>query len=58
MTSLVKQSESEVVVVAGISAAFAATMAVTYLVWRSARMMLARIGPRRIHAATHTCVSR
>jgi hypothetical protein len=45
-------------VVAGISAAFAATMAVTYLVWRSARMMLARIGPRRIHAATHTCVSR
>jgi multiple antibiotic resistance protein len=52
MTSLVKQSQSEVAAFAGISAAIAATMAVTYLVLRAARIVLARIGPRGIDAAT------
>jgi hypothetical protein len=40
MTSLVKQSKFEAVAVARISAVFVATMAVTYLVRRSARMVL------------------
>ena len=52
MTSLVKQAEYEVAAFAGISAAIVATMAVTYLVLRSARIVLARIGPRGIDAAT------
>ena len=52
MTSLVKQSEFEAAAFAGISAAIVATMAVTYLVLRSARIVLARIGPRGIDAAT------
>jgi|SRR5271166_238241 len=52
MTSLVKQSEFEIAAFAGISAAIVATMAVTYLVLRAARMVLDRIGPRGIDAAT------
>jgi multiple antibiotic resistance protein len=52
MTSLVKQSEFEVAAFAEISAAIVATMAVTYLVLRAARIVLARIGPRGIDAAT------
>jgi multiple antibiotic resistance protein len=52
MTSLVKQSESEVAAFTEISAAIAATTAVTYLVLRAARIVLARIGPRGVDAAT------
>jgi multiple antibiotic resistance protein len=52
MTSLVRQSEYEVAAFAGISAAIVATMAVTYLVLRAARVVLTRIGPRGIDAAT------
>ena len=52
MTSLVKKSAFEVVAFAEISAAIVATMAVTYLVLRAARIVLARIGPRGIDAAT------
>ena len=53
MTSLVKQSEFEVAAFAGISAAIVATMAVTYLVLRSAKLVLAlhrSPGDRRRHA--------
>ncbi|HXA25729.1 MAG TPA: MarC family protein [Acetobacteraceae bacterium] len=52
MTSLVKRAAFEVVAFIEISAAILATMVVTYLVLRSARIMLARIGPRGIDAAT------
>jgi multiple antibiotic resistance protein len=52
MTSLVKQSESELTAFAEISAAILATMLATYLVLRAARMVLDRIGPRGIDAAT------
>jgi multiple antibiotic resistance protein len=52
MTSLVKQSEFEVAAFAAISAAIVATMSVTYLVLRAARIVLVRIGPRGIDAAT------
>jgi multiple antibiotic resistance protein len=52
MTSLVKQSESELTAFGEISAAIVATMSVTYLVLRVARMVLDRIGPRGIDAAT------
>src|SRR5277367_4621801 len=52
MTSLVKQSEFEVAAFAEISAAIVATMSVTYLVLRAAKLVLSRIGPRGIDAAT------
>jgi multiple antibiotic resistance protein len=52
MTSLVKQSESEVAAFAAISTAIVATMSVTYLVLRGAKLVLSRIGPRGIDAAT------
>jgi multiple antibiotic resistance protein len=50
MTSLVKQSESEVAAFAEISMAIVATMSVTYLVLRAAKLVLSRIGPRGIDA--------
>jgi multiple antibiotic resistance protein len=52
MTSLAKHAASEVVAFIAISAAILATMLVTYLVLRAARVVLARIGPRGIDAAT------
>jgi multiple antibiotic resistance protein len=52
MTSLAKQSEFEIAAFAEISAAIVATMAVTYLVLRGARIVLRRIGQRGIDAAT------
>jgi multiple antibiotic resistance protein len=52
MTSLVKQSEFEVAAFAEISAAIVTTMSVTYLVLRAAKLVLSRIGPRGIDAAT------
>jgi multiple antibiotic resistance protein len=52
MTSLVKHAASEVVAYAEISGAIFATMLVTYLVLRVARIVLARVGPRGIDAAT------
>jgi multiple antibiotic resistance protein len=52
MTSLVKQSAFEVAAFAEISAAIVATMLVTYLVLRAARIVLDRIGPLGVDAAT------
>jgi multiple antibiotic resistance protein len=52
MASLVKHAAFEVTAFIGISAAILATMVVTYLVLRAARVVLARIGPRGIDAAT------
>jgi multiple antibiotic resistance protein len=52
MTSLVKNATSEVVTSLEISAAILATMLVTYLVLRAAKVVLARIGPRGVDAAT------
>jgi multiple antibiotic resistance protein len=52
MTSLVKQSEFEVVAFAAIAAAIVATMSVTYLTLRAAKLVLGRIGPKGIDAAT------
>jgi len=52
MTSLAKHAASEVVAFIAISAAILATMLVTYLVLRAARVVLTRIGPRGIDAAT------
>jgi multiple antibiotic resistance protein len=52
MTSLVKHAASEVASFIEISCAILATMFVTYLVLRVARIMLMRIGPRGIDAAT------
>jgi multiple antibiotic resistance protein len=52
MTSLVKQSEFEVAAFAEISAAIVTTMSVTYLVLHAAKLVLSRIGPRGIDAAT------
>lgn len=52
MTSLVKRSEFEIAAFIAISGAILATMLVTYLVLRAARIMLMRIGQRGIDAAT------
>jgi multiple antibiotic resistance protein len=52
MTSLVKHAAFEVAAFIEIAAAILATIFVTYLVLRSARIVLARIGPRGIDAAT------
>jgi multiple antibiotic resistance protein len=52
MTSLIKHAAFEVAAFIEIAAAILATMLITYLVLRSARIMLARIGPRGIDAAT------
>src|SRR5215469_3339101 len=52
MTSLVKHAEFEVTAFAAISAAILATMLVTYMVLRAARIVLTRIGPQGIDAAT------
>jgi multiple antibiotic resistance protein len=52
MTSLVKHAEFEVPAFVGISAAILATMFVTYMVLRAARIVLHRVGPRGIDAAT------
>jgi multiple antibiotic resistance protein len=52
MTSLVKNATSEIATFMEIAAAILATMLVTYLVLRVAKIVLARIGPRGIDAAT------
>jgi multiple antibiotic resistance protein len=52
MTSLVKQSESELESFVGISVAIVATMVVTYLCLAYARNVVGRIGPKGIDAAT------
>lgn len=52
MTSLAKHAASEVPAFIAISAAIFATMLVTYLVLRVARIVLLRVGPRGIDAAT------
>jgi multiple antibiotic resistance protein len=52
MTSLVKNAISEVATSIEISVAILATMLVTYVVLRAAKIVLARIGPRGIDAAT------
>jgi multiple antibiotic resistance protein len=52
MTSLVKNAPSEVATFMEISAAILATMLVTYVVLRAAKVVLARIGPRGVDAAT------
>jgi multiple antibiotic resistance protein len=52
MTSLVKNATSEVATFIEISAAILATMLVTYVVLRAAKIVLARIGPRGVDAAT------
>jgi multiple antibiotic resistance protein len=52
MTSLAKHSAFEAAAFIEISAAILATMLVTYLVLRSARIVLARVGSRGIDAAT------
>ncbi|HET7882244.1 MAG TPA: MarC family protein [Acetobacteraceae bacterium] len=52
MTSLVKHAEFELGAFVAICAAILATMLVTYMVLRAARIVLARIGPQGIDAAT------
>jgi multiple antibiotic resistance protein len=52
MTSLVKQASFEIGAFMGISAAILATMFATYTVLRAANVVLARIGPGGINAAT------
>jgi len=52
MTSLVKQSEFELVSAVAICVAIVATMFVTYLFLAYAKTVLSRIGPRGIDAAT------
>jgi multiple antibiotic resistance protein len=52
MTSLVKPAAFEVAAFIAISAAILATMLATYLVLRAAHIVLVRIGPRGIDAAT------
>jgi len=52
MTSLARHAAFEVDAFIAISAAILATMFVTYLVLRAARIVLFRIGPRGIDAAT------
>jgi multiple antibiotic resistance protein len=52
MTSLVKNATSEIETFIEISTAIVATMVVTYGVLRAAKVVLARIGPRGVDAAT------
>jgi multiple antibiotic resistance protein len=52
MASLVKHAEFEVGAFIAIAAAILATMFITYLVLRAAKIVLVRIGPRGIDAAT------
>jgi multiple antibiotic resistance protein len=52
MTSLVEHAAFEIGAFIAISAAILATMFVTYLVLRAARIVLLRVGPRGIDAAT------
>jgi len=52
MTSLVKHAEFEVAAFVAISVAILAAMLVTYMVLRAAKIVLARIGPQGIDAAT------
>jgi len=52
MTSLTKHAVSEIAAFIEISAAILATMLVTYTVLRAAKILLVRIGPRGIDAAT------
>lgn len=52
MTSLVKHAAFEIGVFIEISAAISATILVTYLVLRVARIVLMHVGPRGIDAAT------
>jgi multiple antibiotic resistance protein len=52
MTSLVKHAEFEVGAFVAILAAILATMLATYVVLRAAKVVLARIGPRGVDAAT------
>jgi len=52
MTSLVKDSEFEIISAFAICVAIAATMFVTYLCLAYAKKVLSRIGPRGIDAAT------
>jgi multiple antibiotic resistance protein len=52
MTSLLRQSEFEIVSLVAMSVAIAATMFVTYLLLAYAKKVLSRIGPRGIDAAT------
>jgi len=52
MTSLVKQATTEVLAFIAISAAILATMFTTYMVLRAANVVMARIGPGGINAAT------
>jgi multiple antibiotic resistance protein len=52
MTSLIRHADFEILAFIGISAAILATMLVTYMVLRVAKIVLARIGPRGIDAAT------
>jgi multiple antibiotic resistance protein len=60
MTSLVERAHSEIASFIAICSAILATMFVTYLVLRAARIVLAPIGARGIDAATRIagfCVS-
>src|SRR5262249_19523032 len=52
MTSLIKRAPFEIAASFGIAAAILATMFVTYLVLRAARIALRRVGPRGIDAST------
>jgi multiple antibiotic resistance protein len=52
MTSLVKHATVEILAFVAISAAILATMFVTYMVLRAANVVMARIGPGGIDAAT------
>jgi multiple antibiotic resistance protein len=52
MTSIAKHAASEVSAFIAIAGAIFATMLVTYLVLRVARVVLLRVGPRGIDAAT------
>ena len=52
MISLVRHAEFEVVAFIAICAAILATMLVTFMVLRAAKIVLARIGPHGIDAAT------
>jgi multiple antibiotic resistance protein len=52
MTSLIKQSEFEVVSFFAVGAAIVATMAITYLCLAYAKTLFGRLGPKGIDAAT------
>ena len=52
MISLIRHAEFEVVAFIAICAAILATMLVTFMVLRAAKIVLARIGPHGIDAAT------